>query len=950
MPLKFNFAPAIDLHGARRIRPEYAIRQQVTAKAILHRFHQRPGVILADEVGMGKTFVALAVACSVVLRNPKAGPVVVMVPPGLKDKWPTDWSVFRDKCLNPGAQKQIRVPQDRDGNPDSIESGVEFLKLLDDDDDKRCNLIFLTHGALTRGLRDPWVKLALLRRTFRRQWLRSRIPAFCRLAPEILGTNAWTRDNPDLFHDLLSSRPAVWRKIIERHGGQVADDPVPEDLVKAIETLDDTHIDSIAEALGKVPARWSRSERKRIRVACAAVSDALSNVWEPWLASACRRVSLPLLILDEAHHLKNPYTNLASLFLDQRAEDEAEMLKVPLNAVFDRMLFLTATPFQLGHHELMRVLDRFKNVAWNRPPIPSASRDGVGKELEQLEKALDDARSAALVLDRVWGRLRPADLRHRGGSLMEVEQWWSQIQKRIPDPNSLVGEVRQQYLETHRAMKTAEKLLQPWVIRHRWPPKFPNSHKNRREFIEGASILGKKNTAGIPVDGEALLPFLLAARARTLALDNRTGRAMFAEGLASSFEAYRQTRHGELEVDEDDQYASFADDVAAGSDIRWYLQSLDESIPSGDPDKSSRHPKISATVNEVLRLWEKGEKVLVFCHYRATGRALQLHISRALDRKLLELAAARFGCATIEAARRRLVRLGRRFQSRKDTLRKAADDVLPRLASQYCRFSPEEVNKVVEIMRRFFRTRSFLARYFTLEGKGDPVSHALKQKDASGLTLRQKFVSLCKFLNGRTPSERQAYLEALENLQTGKHWTIAESSAGASRSRSGKPRAGGERLLANVRLANGETDAETRRRLLLAFNTPFFPEILVASSVLSEGVDLHLQCRHVIHHDLCWNPSTLEQRTGRVDRLDSKAQNVLQPVQVYLPYVAATQDERMYQVVKDRQRWFQVVMGEKYIVDEYAADDAQIDRLTKRIPFPETAALALAFSLEVFQK
>ena len=58
----------------------------------------------------------------------------------------------------------------------------------------------------------------------------------------------------------------------------------------------------------------------------------------------------------------------------------------------------------------------------------------------------------------------------------------------------------------------------------------------------------------------------------------------------------------------------------------------------------------------------------------------------------------------------------------------------------------------------------------------------------------------------------------------------------------------------------------------------------------------------------------------------------------------------MYQVVKDRQRWFQVVMGEKYIVDEYASDDAQIDRLAKRVPFPETAALALAFSLEVFQQ
>jgi hypothetical protein len=42
----------------------------------------------------------------------------------------------------------------------------------------------------------------------------------------------------------------------------------------------------------------------------------------------------------------------------------------------------------------------------------------------------------------------------------------------------------------------------------------------------------------------------------------------------------------------------------------------------------------------------------------------------------------------------------------------------------------------------------------------------------------------------------------------------------------------------------------------------------------------------------------------------------------------------MYQVVKDRRRRFQVVMGEKYIDDEYASKDSEIDRLAKRIFSP----------------
>jgi superfamily II DNA/RNA helicase len=139
-------------------------------------------------------------------------------------------------------------------------------------------------------------------------------------------------------------------------------------------------------------------------------------------------------------------------------------------------------------------------------------------------------------------------------------------------------------------------------------------------------------------------------------------------------------------------------------------------------------------------------------------------------------------------------------------------------------------------------------------------------------------------------------------------------------------------------------DSATRRRLLLTFNTPLFPEILIASSVLSEGVDLHLSCRHVIHHDLSWNPCTIEQRTGRVDRIGSRAERVRKPIHIYLPYVSATQDEKMYRVVRDRERWFQIVMGDKYELGEAATD-----RLAERVPLPATVQQRLVFQLSCAQ-
>ena len=184
-------------------------------------------------------------------------------------------------------------------------------------------------------------------------------------------------------------------------------------------------------------------------------------------------------------------------------------------------------------------------------------------------------------------------------------------------------------------------------------------------------------------------------------------------------------------------------------------------------------------------------------------------------------------------------------------------------------------------------------------------------------------------------------MDALSKIQPGSHIGREASACFESSERYGRSTA---TRLPNVRLANGNVAEETRRRLLLAFNTPLFPEILIASSVLAEGVDLHLNCRHIIHHDLCWNPSTLEQRTGRIDRLGSKAEQVCQSIDVYLPYVAATQDEKMYRVVRDRDRWFQIVLGETYSADELT--ELSTDRRAKRLPLPVAVQELLSLRLD----
>ena len=51
-----------------------------------------------------------------------------------------------------------------------------------------------------------------------------------------------------------------------------------------------------------------------------------------------------------------------------------------------------------------------------------------------------------------------------------------------------------------------------------------------------------------------------------------------------------------------------------------------------------------------------------------------------------------------------------------------------------------------------------------------------------------------------------------------------------------------------------------------AFNSPFRPFVLATTSIGQEGLDFHLYCRKVMHWNLPANPIDLEQREGRINR------------------------------------------------------------------------------------
>jgi hypothetical protein len=84
--------------------------------------------------------------------------------------------------------------------------------------------------------------------------------------------------------------------------------------------------------------------------------------------------------------------------------------------------------------------------------------------------------------------------------------------------------------------------------------------------------------------------------------------------------------------------------------------------------------------------------------------------------------------------------------------------------------------------------------------------------------------------------------------------------------------------------------------VLNSFNTPFFPDILVATSILQEGVNLQYFCKTIYHYGMAWTPGDNEQRIGRIDRMFGKIERDINQQEkaelpIYYPYLKNTVDE-----------------------------------------------------------
>ena len=933
-------------------------RQKRETEEILKRLRNQPGVVLADEVGMGKTFVALAVGYCVGLQS-RRGPVVVMAPPNLIDKWENDLKTFcelyvsghRPVDRNKATAMELRSHQAfRYG---VARSSVDFLKLLDDPARVRCHMVFMAQGSMARRQSDKWVRLALVRETFRRHargtstlvQVRKVVYRFMGELLQAVGEESASGWKEHLWDKLLREDPREWRDIYNAEIGtekrQLSDDPVPIAVLNALEKgkLD---LKPLAETLEQMPLRKSGNLTDRLNDVRRELKRMEDFAWRELLAKASWRS--PLLIMDEAHHLKNPSTNLARQLQSPDSDQDLRAGEGALSQAFDRMLFLTATPFQLGHKELIRVLQRFTDVHWDKNSECMAPTV-LQENLKALGAALTESQQAAIQLQKSWQRMGPSDL----PADIEPTQWWQTIQEQ--DLHSISPRqraLRDSFEKCLRARSKAQDQLRPWLIRFNKTEKWTGLSIERRRRFYGKEICNQGNSEdGLVVPPEQLLPFFLAARSAT-----KPGKELLGEALCSSYEAFRYTRQHNMHDRDEDEIAITALNNNDPTHSEWYLQEFDHALKN---TSSGDHPKIAATVKRVVDLWEHGEKVLVFAFYRQTCRALRVHISREIEKRSFDLARRRLAAAgrkdvcdhevlqIVEKIQRRF------FDDKKSTGRQFLDAELSKIVDAKLSelpghsLGPEFHDELVDIMRKFLRVSTTIVRFFPMHQldvltSQQAVDALLDHEDGSTVSWRQKFTSFIDFLVRRCSiTDRNSFVESLDQLSTRSSFSKSTGFRFDDHSDPDEQNT----TFANVKVATGGTDRDQRNRLMRSFNTPFFPDILVCSEVMGEGVDLHRYCRHVIHHDLAWNPSQIEQRTGRVDRLGCKAEN-RHPIDVYLPYVAGASDERQFRVMRDREQWFRIVMGQDEVTKLIPNDDAGV-----RPNLPRQFIEQLSFNLEI---
>lgn len=581
-----------------------------------------------------------------------------------------------------------------------------------------------------------------------------------------------------------------------------------------------------------------------------------------------------LVIIDEAHKNRNESSNLSSL------------LKALPQMAHGRRLGLTATPIELNIAQWTQILDRIQAENAVDESIISEYLDVVDKIRKYPEDPSIQQKFVCLS-KRFEQAFKPFLLRRDKRAEKSINKF-----KLLAESDS------QDY-----------RLLKPIHINA------ADLETGWKKAVCAAEALSFINT------GDSV-----AQRLRLTIANGHGLSAILDSQNASEGDLLDEVQAQPCEPVERDFYTDSSNDVHYEMRAKWWQRVLRTALPLGE-HALYNHPEIILTASEIEKVCARGEKILVFGKFVAPLRALTELLNaremlRRLNNTLFWPQSVISKWDVVEAAWKQIMPSAR-------PLDKA--DVQKRLADQYRKLQAKRADSRKKLMEKLsggFKDyprnkytklyEEFKKEVFRNEKNSDDsalglVDRALRDiigdnyGSGSASEIRDNFISLMHAMTDQeSDDDFHEINDDFDNHRSSNvSWqTVKERLHNEFSSREGQ----------YARLMYGKTAHETRRYMQLAFNREKSAlKILIAQSMVGrEGLNLHESCRTVVLLHPEWNPGVVEQQIGRIDRLGSLWEKMLNDLPknaspADLPHIEirpvifyGTYDERNWSILKAR--------------------------------------------------